>query len=131
VTDRCDFALRVLAWRREIDLPARAQVLSLEESNAWLAFSFQQGCQQDRLTGGEPLGSGAALVGSVQPHQRTAGPCVSWFMTTNGSAVEQTGQPLADAGVQRLNISLDSLDPRNSKPLPVTGDRANSVLDWD
>ncbi|WP_293266410.1 GTP 3',8-cyclase MoaA [Neptunomonas sp.] len=108
VTDRCDFRC-VYCMSEDIKFLPRAQVLSLEElATIGQAFS-ELGVKKIRLTGGEPLVrhdiiSLAEKLGALPGLDELT-------MTTNGSQLERYAEPLLKAGIKRLNISLDSLNP--------------------
>lgn len=110
VTDRCDFRCRYCMSERMQFLPKR-EILTLEEM-ASLADSFiARGIKRIRLTGGEPLVR-KGIDQLVQAIGRRLGNGLDELtMTTNGSQLRQHATMLADAGVRRINVSLDSLDP--------------------
>lgn len=119
VTDRCDLRC-VYCMAEDMTFLPRAQVLSLEEIERLARLFVQQGVSKIRLTGGEPL----VRRGIVDLCGRISGlPGLrELVMTTNGSQLAKLAKPLADAGVSRLNISLDSLDPEKFKAITRTGD---------
>ncbi|PXF29065.1 molybdenum cofactor biosynthesis protein A [Pokkaliibacter plantistimulans] len=108
VTDRCDFRC-VYCMNEDTRFLPRAQVLSLEEL-ASLARNFVAlGVSKIRLTGGEPL-----LRPNVMQLIEQLGSMpglAELTLTTNGSQLQRFAPALRAAGVQRLNISLDSLNP--------------------
>ncbi|WP_372239271.1 GTP 3',8-cyclase MoaA [Pseudomonas sp. R2-7-07] len=119
VTDRCDFRC-VYCMAEDMEFLPRQQILSLEELYQ-LAQSFVAlGTRKIRLTGGEPL----VRQGVVELCKRIAAlPGLRELcMTTNGSQLGKLAAPLFDAGLKRLNISLDSLDPERFRELTRTGD---------
>ncbi|AZF60212.1 Cyclic pyranopterin phosphate synthase (MoaA) [Pseudomonas sp. R11-23-07] len=119
VTDRCDFRC-VYCMAEDMEFLPRQQILSLEELYQ-LAQSFVAlGTRKIRLTGGEPL----IRQGVVELCKRIAAlPGLRELcMTTNGSQLGKLAAPLFDAGLKRLNISLDSLDPERFRELTRTGD---------
>ncbi|TFH87389.1 GTP 3',8-cyclase MoaA [Billgrantia azerbaijanica] len=119
VTDRCDFRC-VYCMSEEMTFLPRAQVLTLEEL-AMVARAFVElGVEKIRLTGGEPLvrrnvGQLVADIGALPGLKDFA-------MTTNGAGLGKHARQLREAGLQRLNISLDSLDPTRFRRLTRTGD---------
>jgi cyclic pyranopterin phosphate synthase len=125
VTDRCDFRC-VYCMAEDMTFLPRQQVLTLEEIQRLAALFVSQGVKKIRLTGGEPLvrrGIVELCAGiSALPGLREL------VMTTNGSQLVKLARPLADAGVKRLNISLDSLDPAKFKAITRTGE-LQQVLD--
>jgi len=108
VTDRCDFRCIYCMTEDPCFLP-RDQVLHLEEL-AWIAQAFTElGVTKIRLTGGEPLvrtdcDQLVSLLGKL-PGLRDLS------MTTNGSRLTKLAKHMFDAGLTRLNISLDTLNP--------------------
>jgi cyclic pyranopterin phosphate synthase len=98
----------------------RAQVLSLEELYRVAQAAVGLGISKIRLTGGEPLVRRNILwlaeqLGALPGLETLA-------LTTNGSQLARLAQPLQQAGVSTLNISLDSLRPRRFRELTRTGD---------
>jgi cyclic pyranopterin phosphate synthase len=112
VTDRCNFRCpycmpREVFGSRHRFLP-RAEILSFEEIARTVRVAAQLGLQKVRLTGGEPL-LRAELPNLVRMLVDVPGLDVA--LTTNGSLLRGLAQPLADAGLRRVTVSLDSLDP--------------------
>ncbi len=124
VTDRCDFRC-VYCMDEKMQFVPRARLLTLEEI-AFIARAFSElGVKKIRITGGEPLVRRniiklfediAALPGLHEV-----------VITTNGSQLTRLAQPLKDAGVRRINISLDSLDPEKFRRITRIG-RLDKVL---
>ncbi|WP_286220705.1 GTP 3',8-cyclase MoaA [Marinobacter apostichopi] len=124
VTDRCDFRC-VYCMAEEMTFLPRQQILSLEEL-AQVARTFVDlGTEKIRLTGGEPLVRKDIL--ELVKDIGTLG-LRDFAMTTNGSKLTTMAEPLRKAGLKRLNISLDSLDPDKFHRITRTG-RLNQVLD--
>lgn len=119
VTDRCDFRC-VYCMAEDMTFLPRQQILSLEEIQHLAERFVALGTRKIRLTGGEPLVR-AGIVGLCKNIAALPG-LRELCMTTNGSRLEQLAAPLFDAGLKRLNISLDSLDPVRFKELTRTGD---------
>ncbi len=119
VTDRCDFRC-VYCMAEDMTFLPRQQVLSLEETQRLAALFVAHGVRKIRLTGGEPLvrrGIVELCAGiSAIPGLREL------VMTTNGSQLVKYARPLAEAGVKRLNISLDSLDADKFRAITRTGE---------
>lgn len=125
VTDRCDFRC-VYCMAENMTFLPRSEILSLEEI-ATLAQAFVElGVKKIRLTGGEPLVR-QGIVGLASRISRLPG-LNELVVTTNGSQLEKLAQPLRDAGVKRLNISLDSLQPERFRQMTRVGD-LRTVLD--
>tara|TARA_R110000764_G_scaffold112134_7_gene199053 strand:+ start:31786 stop:32826 length:1041 start_codon:yes stop_codon:yes gene_type:complete len=119
VTDRCDFRC-VYCMAEDMTFLPRAQILSLEELERIARLFVAQGVRKIRLTGGEPL----VRRGIVDLCERISAidGLDELVMTTNGSQLDKLAQPLADAGVKRLNISLDSLQADKFKAITRTGE---------
>ena len=117
VTDRCDFRC-VYCMAEDMTFLPRARILTLEEITR-LARNFQAlGTDKIRLTGGEPLVR-RGIVDLVQ-EIGTLG-LRDFAMTTNGQKLPELAEPLRKAGLGRLNISLDSLDPEKFRTITRTG----------
>tara|TARA_R110002111_G_scaffold118043_5_gene180349 strand:- start:1531 stop:2706 length:1176 start_codon:yes stop_codon:yes gene_type:complete len=117
VTDRCDFRC-VYCMAEEMTFLPRQQVLTLEEI-ARIARTFVSlGTEKIRLTGGEPLVRKdiIELVREIGTYGLR-----DFAMTTNGSQLPTMAEPLRKAGLKRLNISLDSLDPIKFASITRTG----------
>jgi cyclic pyranopterin phosphate synthase len=112
VTDRCNFRC-TYCMPREIYGPAfrflpRAEVLTFEEIARVAAIFVRLGVEKLRLTGGEPL---LRRDLPVLVRLLAAIPGVhDLTLTTNGSLLDRLAAPLADAGLRRITVSLDSLD---------------------
>jgi GTP 3',8-cyclase len=119
VTDRCDFRCVYCMEEQTTFLPKPA-VLTLEELLAVARAFVDLGVQKIRLTGGEPLVRKNILwlaceIGKLGALKELA-------LTTNGSQLERLAQPLRDAGVRRINISLDSLDAARFRRITRVGE---------
>ena len=119
VTDRCDFRC-VYCMAEEMTFLPKSEVLSLEEIELLAAELVRAGVTKIRLTGGEPLVR-PGLVGLVARLRQLPG-LQELCMTTNGGRLAELAQPLREAGLDRLNISLDSLQPARFRELTRTGD---------
>ncbi|MDP2903985.1 MAG: GTP 3',8-cyclase MoaA [Methylovulum sp.] len=119
ITDRCDFRC-VYCMAEEMTFLPRAQILSLEEIYILASVFADLGVKKIRITGGEPLVRKGALE-LLQNIGRIEG-LDELVMTTNGSQLETMAVALKDAGVKRLNISLDTLDADKFKAITRTGD---------
>jgi len=119
VTDRCDFRC-VYCMSEDMSFLPRAQVLTLEEI-VTLARTFTElGVSKLRLTGGEPLVRRNILwlVGEIGKLPGLE----ELVLTTNGSQLGRFAGPLSDAGVKRINVSLDSLDEARFRNITRVGD---------
>jgi cyclic pyranopterin phosphate synthase len=119
VTDRCDFRC-VYCMAEDMQFLPRQRILTLEELYQVAERFVAMGTRKIRLTGGEPL----VRKGIVDLCARVAAlPGLRELcMTSNGSQLGRLAKPLFDAGLSRLNISLDSLDHQRFKTLTRTGD---------
>ena len=106
VTDRCNLRCTYCMAEDMTFLPKK-KVLSLEEMILVSKAFVELGVEKVRLTGGEPLVRNG-LVELAQELNRLPG-LKELVMTTNGVLLDKFAQPLKDAGVSRLNISIDSL----------------------
>jgi cyclic pyranopterin phosphate synthase len=116
VTDRCNFrcpyCMPEEVFGRDYRFLPRDEILSLEEIARVAGVFVQLGVQKLRITGGEPtvrrgLPDLVAMLASLRTPD--GGP-LDLAMTTNGSALRALARPLADAGLGRVTVSLDSLD---------------------
>ncbi|MBF0678406.1 MAG: GTP 3',8-cyclase MoaA [Devosia sp.] len=109
VTDRCDFRCVYCMGEDMVFLPKR-DVLSFEEIETIATAFIARGTTKIRLTGGEPLVRRdiMALVESLGRH--VGGGLDELTLTTNGSQLAKHADALKAAGVERINVSLDSLD---------------------
>ncbi|GGE00139.1 GTP 3',8-cyclase [Polymorphobacter glacialis] len=111
VTDRCDFRC-VYCMPENMQFLPKAEVLSLEEIDRLATAFIRRGTTKLRLTGGEPLVRRGIieLVRSLGRHLET-GALEELTLTTNGSQLTRHAADLYSAGVRRINVSLDTLDP--------------------
>jgi cyclic pyranopterin phosphate synthase len=128
VTDRCDFRCIYCMAEDMIFLP-RQQVLTLEELERVARLFVTNGVKKIRLTGGEPLVR-PGVVGLCKRIAALPG-LRELVMTTNGSQLVKLARPLADAGVKRLNISLDTLQSARFRAITRTGELAQVLAGID
>lgn len=119
VTDRCDFRC-VYCMAEDMTFLPRQQVLGLEELYRLAALFVRNGVKKIRLTGGEPLVR-QGIVGLCEKIAALPG-LRELVMTSNGSQLGKLARPLADAGVRRMNISLDSLQDDKFRAITRTGE---------
>ena len=111
VTDRCDLRCTYCMPERMQFLP-KAEVLSLEELVELSEGFISRGIRKIRLTGGEPLVR-RDMMKLVRSLGRKIGSGLDELtLTTNGTRLTEFAPLLADAGIERVNISLDTLDPQ-------------------
>ncbi|MFC0267354.1 GTP 3',8-cyclase MoaA [Kushneria aurantia] len=118
VTDRCDFRC-VYCMSEEMTFLPRDQVLSIEELTMVARAFTELGVDRIRLTGGEPLVR--RNIGELVENIGQLDGLHDFTMTTNGAQLRRHAATLRRAGMQRLNISLDSLDPERFRALTRTG----------
>ena len=122
VTDRCDFRCTYCMAEDTTFLP-KADLLSLEELDRLCSAFVAKGVKKLRLTGGEPLVRKNLmwLVDRLGRHLKT-GALEELTMTTNGSQLARYAADLAAAGIRRINVSLDTLDPAKFHAITRRGD---------
>ncbi|HEY4078978.1 MAG TPA: GTP 3',8-cyclase MoaA [Rhizomicrobium sp.] len=128
VTDRCNLRCSYCMSEEMQFLPKR-DLLSLEELDRICAAFVQRGVRHLRLTGGEPLMRRGImdLVNSLSRHLKS-GALDELTMTTNGVRLREFAAGLAEAGIRRVNVSLDTLD-RATFTRIARADRLAQVLD--
>jgi cyclic pyranopterin phosphate synthase len=122
VTDRCDFRCTYCMSEHMTFLPKK-DLLTLEELDRLCSVFIQRGVRKLRLTGGEPLvrKNIMMLVRNLGRHVH-AGALDELTLTTNGSQLAKFAAELADCGVKRINVSLDTLDPQKFREITRWGD---------
>ena len=122
VTDRCDFRC-VYCMAEQMTFLPKADLLSLEELEQLCRGFMALGTRKIRLTGGEPLvrRNIMHLIRNIGAEVK-AGNLDELTITTNGSQLEKMADELVDAGVRRLNISIDTLDPVKFREITRWGD---------
>ncbi|ABC22089.1 molybdenum cofactor synthesis protein [Rhodospirillum rubrum F11] len=112
VTDRCDLRCRYCMGPHPVFIPKR-DVLSLEDLGAIAGAFVDLGVRKIRLTGGEPLVRRGlpTLIAALAVH-KAEGRLDEIALSTNGSLLDRHAQALAEAGIARVNVSLDTLDPQ-------------------
>jgi GTP 3',8-cyclase len=131
VTDRCDFRCSYCMSEDMNFLPKR-DLLSLEELDRLCAAFIRMGTRRLRITGGEPLVRRGVmtLFRSLSRHL-ASGALDEVTVTTNGSQLARFADELADCGVRRINVSLDTLDADKFRKVTRWGelDRVHAGLD--
>ncbi|MGJ7040213.1 cyclic pyranopterin phosphate synthase [Shinella sp. BE166] len=122
VTDRCDFRCTYCMAENMTFLPKK-DLLTLEELTRLCSAFIAKGVRKLRLTGGEPLvrKNIMHLVRELG-HQVQDGRLDELTLTTNGSQLAKHAAELADCGVRRINVSLDTLDPQKFKTITRWGE---------
>jgi len=121
VTDRCDLRCTYCMAERMKFLP-RKDVLSLEEMYRIASVFMDNGTRKIRLTGGEPLVRKEVikLVECLSVHLET-GELDEVTLTTNGTQLARHAKDLKSLGVNRVNVSLDTLDAEHYRQVPSLG----------
>ena len=110
VTDRCDLRC-VYCMAEEMTFLPRRDVLSLEELDRLSSAFVRQGVRKLRITGGEPLVRRDVMKLFRSLGNRLGNGLDELTLTTNGTQLAKYARDLAAAGVRRVNVSLDTLDP--------------------
>ncbi len=118
VTDRCDFRC-VYCMTEEMQFVPRRQVLTLEELYTVARAFTDLGVSRIRLTGGEPMVR-SNVMHLIERLGKLPG-LDELLLTTNGNQLDKYSEPLKSAGVNRINISLDSLDAEKFRRISRTG----------
>jgi cyclic pyranopterin phosphate synthase len=116
VTDRCNFRCTYCMpkeiFGKDYAFLPRDQILSFEEIERLARTFVSLGVEKLRITGGEPLVRRDLpdLIAMLAALRGPDGGDIDLTLTTNGSALRALARPLAEAGLQRVTVSLDSLD---------------------
>lgn len=129
VTDRCDLRC-VYCMAEDMEFLPKEQVLSLEELERLAGAFIRLGTTKLRLTGGEPLVRRGILdlIGNLGARHLADGSLKELTLTTNGTQLAKSADALRAAGVERINVSLDSFDQGRFKSITRTGD-LSQVMD--
>jgi cyclic pyranopterin phosphate synthase len=110
VTDRCDFRC-VYCMAENMTFLPKAELLTLEELDRLCSSFVRLGVQKLRITGGEPLvRKGIMTFFRAMSRHLDSGALKELTVTTNGSQLRKHAAELAECGVRRINVSLDTLD---------------------
>ncbi|HEY3372197.1 MAG TPA: radical SAM protein [Prolixibacteraceae bacterium] len=120
VTDKCNLRCRYCMPEEGVQLLSHRDILSFEEITDLVKVAVGMGIDKFRITGGEPLVridivTLIAMIAAVDGVRDLS-------MTTNGIFLEELAQPLKEAGLQRVNISLDTMDPVRFSEITRGGD---------
>ncbi|TKW66347.1 MAG: GTP 3',8-cyclase MoaA [Paracoccus denitrificans] len=127
VTDRCDFRCSYCMAEHMQFLPKR-ELLTLEELDRLCSVFIGMGLRKLRITGGEPLVR-RDIMSFFRSVSRHLGQGLDELtLTTNGSQLTRFSQELAEIGVRRVNVSVDTLDPVKFADITRWG-RLSQVLD--
>ena len=122
VTDRCDFRCVYCMAENMTFLPKR-DLLTLEELDRVCSVFVERGVRKLRITGGEPLVRRdiMTLFRSLSRHLASDA-LEELTVTTNGSQLARHAAELADCGVRRINVSMDTLNPDTFRRITRWGD---------
>ncbi len=127
VTDRCDLRCTYCMSERMTFLPKR-ELLSIEELEKLVGAFIDLGVRKVRLTGGEPLvRHGIMTLIETLGQEVATGRLGELTLTTNGTQLSRFASALADNGVRRINVSLDTLNPEKYAEVTRRG-RLEQVL---
>ena len=126
VTDRCNFRCTYCMPEEGVPFIPHHEVMSFEEIHTAVQTAVSLGVRKVRLTGGEPLVRRGivelvAMLSEIEGIEDLA-------MTSNGALLSEMAGPLKKAGLQRVNVSLDSLDPQRYRKITRKGE-LQDVLD--
>ena len=131
VTDRCDFRCVYCMSEHMAFLP-KAELLTLEELDRLCSAFVARGVRKLRLTGGEPLvRRGIMTLFSSLSHHLETGCLDELTLTTNGSQLAKFAADLKAHSVQRINVSLDTLDPDKFRAITRWGALHNVLAGID
>lgn len=121
VTDRCDFRC-VYCMSEHMTFLPKKELLTLEELDRLCTIFIEKGVKRLRLTGGEPLvrKNIMHLIEQLSRHLKS-GALHELTLTTNGSQLGKYASQLADLGVKRVNVSLDTLNAAKFKEITRWG----------
>jgi len=126
VTDRCNLRCRYCMPPGGIKLMSHRDILSYDEITAFASLAVTTGIDKVRLTGGEPLVRKdlpvlVSMIAAIKGVKDLS-------LTTNGTLLGKYALPLAEAGLQRVNISLDTMDPGKYRWI-TRGGNLNQVME--
>ena len=129
VTDRCNLRCTYCMPPEGVPLGTHGDILSYEQITKVVTVAAQLGITKVRLTGGEPLTRRdiEKLVGMISAIDGIEEVC----MTTNGLKFPELAEKLKVAGLDRVNISLDSLDPAKYSEITRGGDLQDALTGMD
>jgi len=126
VTDRCNLRCRYCMPEEGIKLLRHQDILSYDEITDFTGIAVKNGIRKVRITGGEPLVRKGivTLVGMISEINRIE----DLSMTTNGVLLKNFAKDLKMAGLHRINISLDTIDPARFEYI-TRGGKIDEVLE--
>ncbi|AXP09107.1 GTP 3',8-cyclase MoaA [Campylobacter hepaticus] len=125
VTQRCNFRCLYCMPKIPFDYQAKENLLSFEELFLFVKATIDEGIEKIRITGGEPLlrKDLSTFIKMIHDYKND----IDLAISTNGFLLKDFAKDLKDAGLKRLNISLDTLDKKKAKTL-TQKDVLDSVL---
>ncbi|MBP3224318.1 MAG: GTP 3',8-cyclase MoaA [Campylobacter sp.] len=119
VTQKCNFRCRYCMPNTPFEWVPRENLLSFEEMFSFVKVAIDKGIEKIRITGGEPLirRDIAKFVKMISDYA----PSIDLALTTNGYYLKNYAKDLAEAGLKRINMSLDSLRPERAKYIAQKG----------
>jgi len=126
VTDRCNLRCHYCMPEEGVDMLSHKDILSLEEMFDVIKVGVSYGINKVRITGGEPLVR-KGIVDFVRMISSIS-EITDLGLTTNGILLDKYAQDLKDAGLDRVNISLDTINPEKFRKITRGGD-VNKVFD--
>jgi GTP 3',8-cyclase len=131
VTDRCDFRC-VYCMSEDMTFLPKQDLLSLEELDRLCSAFVRLGTRKIRVTGGEPLVRRGIMTLFRSLSRRIGeGGLDELTVTTNGSQLARYAAELRDCGVERINVSVDTLNPEKFRALTRWGDFAQVMKGID
>ncbi len=125
ITEACNFRCQYCMPETPEERPHSQDLLGTEPLKLFIALVIEQGIKKIRLTGGEPLLR--EDLPELIAHIKACNPEVTTTLTTNAFLLEEKAQELKEAGLQRINISLDSISETTFRLITKNGD-LNRVL---
>jgi cyclic pyranopterin phosphate synthase len=129
VTDRCNLRCIYCMPEEGVEWKEQSQMLTFEEIERFAAAAVQEGISKIRLTGGEPLVR-KGIVGHIERLKAITG-IEAIALTTNAVLLPKMAAELRAAGLSRVNISLDSLDPQVYKHITRGGKLEDALAGID
>ena len=120
VTDLCNYRCIYCMEESGVRKKSHSEILSIEELTDIVKATYMLGIRKVRLTGGEPLLRRGILT--LCENIKAIDPDIELSLTTNGSLLYDMAQPLKKAGVDRINLSLDTLNPDKFRQITRTGE---------
>ncbi|MBK1994124.1 radical SAM protein, partial [Campylobacter novaezeelandiae] len=113
VTQRCNFRCLYCMPKIPFDWVPKENLLTFEEMFLFVKVAIDEGISKIRITGGEPLlrKDLDAFISMIHNYKKD----IDLAITTNGYFLKDYAKDLKKAGLKRINVSLDTLDPKKAK----------------